>query len=514
MFIVSGNKIKKNWKCFLALILIAFTFESVSQNKIDSLRSIIKTSKDTTLFNTLNRLSREYDNAGLFDSALSAANNALTVSTSILKQAKDSIVIRKALKGQAMAYTNIGIAYYYSGNYSEALKYYNISLPLKKKIGDKKGIAITLTTIGLVNSEQGNYPEALRNFFEALKLFEELKDDDGISAAYNNLGMIYYSQENYTEALKYYLLSLDVKKIKGDKYALASAYNNIGGVYERLNKYDEAWSNYTLSLSLFKEINNKEGLGSSYNGLGTLLCDRKDYEGALKYYFLALQTWQELNRQSGISSVLLNIGDAYYKMKKLPEAKSYLIKAEELAKIIGYKNCLKEVYLRLMEIDEMQGNYKEAFTHNKMYILYRDSLNNEETRKRTIQNELTYNYEKKQAVASIEYKKELENQRIVSEEKNRKQTLILLLVGSLLILVSIFAVFIFRSLRITRKQKNIIEEQKTIVETQKSEVEQQKLMLDEHQKEIIDSITYARRIQHSLLPSETYIHRILKRLNT
>ena len=75
-----------------------------------------------------------------------------------------------------------------------------------------------------------------------------------------------------------------------------------------------------------------------------------------------------------------------------------------------------------------------------------------------------------------------------------------------------FAGFIFRSLRTTRKQKELIEQQKELVEFQKLEVEQQKLIVEEHQKEIIDSITYARRIQQSLLPTEKYIENSFKRL--
>jgi hypothetical protein len=45
------------------------------------------------------------------------------------------------------------------------------------------------------------------------------------------------------------------------------------------------------------------------------------------------------------------------------------------------------------------------------------------------------------------------------------------------------------------------------------EIEAQHQKLEEKQKEIIDSITYAKRIQSSLLPTETYIDNSLKRLN-
>ncbi|MCW3072111.1 MAG: protein serine/threonine phosphatase [Bacteroidetes bacterium] len=45
------------------------------------------------------------------------------------------------------------------------------------------------------------------------------------------------------------------------------------------------------------------------------------------------------------------------------------------------------------------------------------------------------------------------------------------------------------------------------------EIETQHRHLEEKQKEIIDSITYARRIQKSLLPTESYIRKTMQRLN-
>jgi uncharacterized membrane-anchored protein YhcB (DUF1043 family) len=72
-------------------------------------------------------------------------------------------------------------------------------------------------------------------------------------------------------------------------------------------------------------------------------------------------------------------------------------------------------------------------------------------------------------------------------------------------IVLLFAGFIFRALRIAQKQKRIIENQKT-------EVEHQKQLAEEKQKEILDSIHYAARIQKCILPTEIYIDRSLKRL--
>ena len=43
-------------------------------------------------------------------------------------------------------------------------------------------------------------------------------------------------------------------------------------------------------------------------------------------------------------------------------------------------------------------------------------------------------------------------------------------------------------------------------------IEKQKHLVDEKQKEIIDSIRYAKRIQQSLIASEKYIQKSVERL--
>jgi hypothetical protein len=80
-----------------------------------------------------------------------------------------------------------------------------------------------------------------------------------------------------------------------------------------------------------------------------------------------------------------------------------------------------------------------------------------------------------------------------------------------LLVCSVMLFFIIRSNLIRKKINRELEAQKKIIEQQKSEVENQKELVEEKQREIIDSIKYARRIQASLLTSEKYIEKSLKR---
>ncbi len=111
---------------------------------------------------------------------------------------------------------------------------------------------------------------------------------------------------------------------------------------------------------------------------------------------------------------------------------------------------------------------------------------------------MTNEFEKKESAT-----KAAQDKKDAAADGNKKrQQLILILVSIVLIFVFIFAAFVVRSLRITRKQKDIIE-------LQKNEVFHQKEIVSEKHKEITDSINYAERIQRALLASKKLLDKNL-----
>ena len=91
--------------------------------------------------------------------------------------------------------------------------------------------------------------------------------------------------------------------------------------------------------------------------------------------------------------------------------------------------------------------------------------------------------------------KQLNDIKNLSNEKQQKQKIISYSTTGGLILVLLFAFFVFNRLRVTAKQKKIIEEQKNLVEVK--------------QKEILDSITYAKRLQEAILPPDNFVKELL-----
>lgn len=338
-----------------------------AQNKnIDSLLFLLKTDKeDTTKLIHLYQISDEYEIVGDYPVGLNYGKLAVEFADVILKKANIKKLLNFAKRYKARAYNNIGIIY----------------------------------------KDQGNYSEALINYFASLKIMEEMDIKSGIASSFCNIGDIYQKQKNYSDALKNYLASLKIMKALNDKESVAVIYNNIGGLYKEQGNYKDAFNSYFFSLTLFKELNDRSSIAELYNNIGIIKYHQGDFTEALKNYFVSLKILESIDNKVLNAAIKMNIGNVFIKQKKYNDAEKYFNTGMQLSKILGYKEWIKNFYSCLTELDSARGNYRGAYENHKLFILYRDSLDNEETRKKTIQTQMTYDFEKKETATKAEQDK-------------------------------------------------------------------------------------------------------------
>ena len=361
-------------------------------------------------------------------------------------------------EGTALLYNNIGLAFNKQADINNALQCFNNSLKINEEIGNKKGQANSLNSIALIYNNQGDLTKALEYFTKSLKLFEEAEYKAGTAYALINIGTYYKSKKEFKKALEYYNKSLKIREELGDKRDLAAVLSAIGSLNFDDGNPTLALIYFEKSLIIQKATQDKRGIANTYNCIGAAY---------LKLFSLA----ESQNE----------------KQKNFKLALSYTDSSLTISKNLGIADCIFRAERLQSRIDSASGNYKGAFEHYKQFIIFRDSITNETNRKASIKSQLKYEYDKKEAVI----KEQQEKERLVAQEKNRFQQIVIWSVIVGLLLVIVFAGYIVRTLRTTRVQKAIIEEK---------------------QREILDSIHYAKRIQKSLLPTEKYIHSSLKRM--
>ncbi|MHB8259081.1 MAG: tetratricopeptide repeat protein [Bacteroidia bacterium] len=458
------------------------TLGYAQQNKIDALVSLLKTdAADTNKVKHLYTICNQYYLISDYDKGIPYGKQALGLAKSIGYK-----------KGMADSYHVIALIYDKKGNFPEALKSNFAALKIREEIKDKEGIADSHNSIGAIYNDRGNYPEALKNHFASLKIYTEIaqvhpswiETKKGIANSYTDIGNIYYNQANYPEAVDNYFSALKIFEDVKDKSGIAQSYSNIGNIYDKQGNYTEAITKHFVALDIQKAIGDKYGIANSYRDIGDVYDNQADYPKAIKMYLEALTIYEEIGDTEGIAISDMNIGQLYTSLNKTKEAQTYLAKSLALSKAVGLKEYCRDSYFSLAIVDSMMGNYKAALAEHKLFIKYRDSLSNEQTEKQTLQSAMQYEYDKKEAIS----KAEEEKKDAAFQAEEHKQKIIIWAVLSGLLIVVVFAGFVVRSLRVTNRQKVIIEKQKHIVE--------------EHQKEIIDSINYAERIQRSFIATK------------
>jgi tetratricopeptide (TPR) repeat protein len=501
-------------KSIISLFFFIFGFLSLSaQNPgVDSLYNVLKTSKeDTNKVRTLNSLSERFWRQGRYDTSLVFSKNAHALAEKINYKLGDATSLR-----------NIAIVYWYQAKYPEALDNQQKALAINREIGNTSGIAANLSNIGSIYKDQGNYVEALDYYMKGLKMDQESGDKRRITGDLGNIGIIYHVQGNYPKSLDYYLQALKMDEEVGDKDNMGRHLSNIGNVYADEGEYTKALDYYTQAVKLDSAIGNINDMAVPISNIGNFYADRKDYTKALNYYTRALKIAEQIGdaqleaaslgnigaiyveygdfskaldydmqglkidekigNKNGVAGDFSSIGNLYIKTGEFKSAEMYLKKAMVLEDSMGVLNDLRVTEMALSELYDTTRQYKLALDYYKKAIVIKDTLFNKDKSNALTRKEISYQFEKKEDAE----KAEQEKRDALAEADARKQKIIIWSVLGGLVLVLVFAGFVFRSLRITRKQKHVIERKNSVIE--------------EKNKDILDSITYAKRLQDAILP--------------
>jgi tetratricopeptide (TPR) repeat protein len=399
---------------------------------------------------------------------------------------------------QAYAFNNKGVLANEKGDIDNAMFYYRKALDIQEDIKDKEGMAGSLNNLGFVYNHLGDIPKALEYYHQCLRISEELNNKVGVATVLNNLGLIYVALNDINKGIEYYKKSLKICEEINDREGMGSALNNIGAAHDCSKNDHLAAEYYKKSLVMYKLSDNKQGIATALNNIGMIYHNKKDLEGALAYYQQALKIEKKSEDMYSYSYTSSNIAHILFQQGSLDEALKYGLQSLNAAKAIGYPDNISKAAEVLKWIYENKKEYKEAFEMYELWITMKDSVNNEKSQKAAVKKQLQYAYEKKEAVAKESQQAELDKQKELADEKQLKQSLVIWSVVLGLILVLGFVVYVFKSLNVTRRQK-------LLIEIKSREVE-------EKQREILDSIYYARRIQRALMPTGTYIERSLSRL--
>ncbi len=465
-------------KCkYLLLLLLCLSVSLRVQSEesvLDNLHRKLKNASVQEKVEVYNQFSRYY--------LTSDAEKAVMYAQKALHLAQDL----NDKKGEAKAYGNLGMGYYFLSDYDELLEYYKKSLSAYKSIGDQEGVNILATTFYRLNK----FHKSLDNYKRSLLILLSDKNTpvSSIVDTYENIGNVYKNLGDYHLALDNYRKAIDLLDVTDDKTTL---WRNIGEIYLYLEDYDAALENF---IYLYDElIIRKDNIGISevLNRMAGTLYLKRDLVKAKKLFEQALQLQITLNDHLGSSLSLLNLAKIAKDHKDYKQAIRSFNKSLRLAEVINNKSVLRTIYYELSLIYKEQANYKKAYKYQVLYSDISDFLSQEQKAEEFTNTLVVHDLEKKTQENDILQAKN-ENYRLRLEKENLSKWRLSFGFTILVILILVFIIYYRYYLK--RVENKTLEQR--INEALKKQEEQQQIIV--HQSSLSSLGELAAGIAHEI----------------
>ncbi len=361
-------------------------------------------------------------------------------------------------------------------------------------------LGILSNLIGDVRTSLGQYNEALVDYNESMKYYESVGNNKALSSLIINIGNLYSYQGNNREALKYYAKAYEQKLKLNDPEGVARALVNMSGMNSLLKNFQQA----ILDAKAAEEICDANKLyyliPFVYQNLSNSYVNMGNVDSALYYYDKAISFHRATNNSAALSAALNGKANTYIEAKQYAKALPILDEALKLAVVTRSKENRMNTYNLLGIVYFKMDQLREAYLYMTKYSNLKDSLISEKSTAQITEMQTKYDTEKKDKEL-IKKEAEIVKQQIEGKQRATERNAFIL--GFALMLVVVF--FIFKAYRQKKKSNEQITAQKKIIDEAYEK-------LNEKNKEVMDSIYYARRIQRALITSEKYILRNIREL--
>jgi serine phosphatase RsbU (regulator of sigma subunit)/TPR repeat protein len=398
---------------------------------------------------------------------------------------------------EAAAQTLVNISNTFSKNEFDSSIYYAkliLSATTNKRMHAKAN-----RLIGFAYFNKTNFRKALDHYFLAANYYESINNDTLLAQVYNNIGQMFYYNFNKTKAKEYWVKALEkCKKVRNETF-LSDVLNNLGAICWEKKDFKKAIEYYEESAELDLKKGDYPSYAAAINNIGMAYSEVFQIQNDLisknlaqNYYLKSLRIIDSLPYNIYTIQIYLSAADALTDFDKDNLALLVIKKAES-----KMPKVLNKEYLHFLNTKArvLVSNKKavDAYLCLKRYISIKDSLFTIDVNKEILETEARYENNRQM--------KENELQKSDIEKKNlqiRQSKIVGYALGIGVLLLIVIAFMTYR--RYAEKQKA-----NKIISLQKEEVESKKLIIEEKQREIIDSMNYAKRIQYSLLANDALL---------
>jgi len=366
--------------------------------------------------------------------------------------------------GWDTAYTNLALG----------LEYAQEGLEIARRLKWDRGIVLCLNAIGTSYNDLGEYDEALKAHMEGLAIGEKNNMRDRVATSLMNISLVYNSIGDKSSSILYLDSAVTVFESINNQRGLGIAYINLGTTAFEADMTHKAYVNFEKARDLGEKIGNPQVLAHGWSGMAICEADSGSKELAVQYINTALQVADSLDVYDK-AKIEANAATMYREIEDFVNAEKYYRMSMSIFREVGVREELVNFYRSLSEIFEKTGRTDSALMYFKMHMALKDSLVNEQVLSNKSNLEAKNESDKRQQELELETKKAA-----------TQKWLLWAIVVAFVVLVFLVVMLYRRNL--FRKKLN-------------AETTRQNALIEEKNRNITDSISYASRIQEAVIPS-------------
>lgn len=382
---------------------------------------------------------------------------------------------------------------------------------------------------------QGNTLGSLESINKAIDYAIEFKQLNYEALAHEFAALQVFGKVDMPEeAVLHLKRNIECRKKLGDYYGISTGYYLLGWVEYNFRMTDSSLvhlrqASYYIDKSktpwLGTIIEIKGWLGNAYSGVkmvdsaiyirkslmelarinkidenyydcsryvGIFYYSKREYDSAYKYLVPSHLHYTKIGNELRAMVIRNYLILTCLKKKDLAKAKE-LVKLTEDTTAINYN---KDYYLKQLACNSMFeyynqiGDYKTAIHYQSKYIRATDSLNAQMRQSDIIEKNNKYKFQKEQAKLLLEQqRKDFE----ALEDLKQQQYLTYASMSAVVVVI----ILLFMAFKVIKQKQSAYK----LISEQKNTVEAQKLLVEIKNKEIGDSIKYAKRLQEAILPN-------------
>ena len=296
--------------------------------------------------------------------ALGIAYGSLNKPDEALRNYEQSLEIKKRLgqkKGQADSLNMIAQTYDVLGKQQLAISNYTEALRIYRAIGDRQDVGNQLLNLGSAYTDRGRYDEALDVLKESLQIEREIGDKNNEGLCLTNIGSTYAFKGDYDNARTYFEQALQVQQKVNVPSDIADTLHNLGEVAMKTSQYDQALDHYLRALELRRQASDKAGSAKESDSMGILFAYEGRYGAALNAHKEAMNGFRELqDRSYWMAETLGGYGYALAQVGQYTEAGNNLREAFALARDLKNDSLSAQIVVWQADASLYQGNADEA----------------------------------------------------------------------------------------------------------------------------------------------------------